>query len=220
MSESAPTSPSRIADAIGLHIQELHAKGRLRGSQALLRIDNRDKARQAPFQFDAAMGQLHRTGCRSIPKGSMSALYGVWRIVEEEEKLACPRCNPMLRPEEKLGEKPADKPGEKPNEAESSLDLLYGVLSVIGQFGGVLRERGQEYRNSRAGTMLGAQIEKMYSTVNEREKNILDVMASSLNTLAVAIRELDDGLNAGKDATPDTGKASADAGQPPGREES
>ena len=148
----------------------------------------------------------------------MSALYGVWRIAEEEEKLACPRCDPMLRPEEKLGEKPADKPLEKPNEAESPLDLLYGVLSVIGQFGGVLRERGQEYRNSRAGTMLGAQIEKMYSTVSEREKNILDVMASSLNTLAVAIRELDDGLNAGKDAAPASGKASADAGRPPGRE--
>lgn len=205
MNDGIPTSRAQIADRIGLHIQDLHASGRLRDAQPLLRIDNRDQARSAPYQFDAARGRLHRAGCRSIPKGSKSALYGVWQVAKEEEALVCPRCKPMLQPNEKTDTKPQD---------ETPVDLLYGVLSVISQFGGVLRERGQEYRNSRAGTLLGAQIEKIYNGVNEREKNILDVLASSLGSLAVAIRELDEGLNMGADQGAADGPNAGAARQP------
>jgi hypothetical protein len=187
-------SRTQIADAVGLHIQELHASGRLQGSQPLLKIDNRDRAVQAPFQFDAARGQLHRAGCRAIPRGSMSALYGVWKIAKEEEALACPRCKPM-------SDQATDtKPDAKPGEPDSPVDLLFGVLSVVSQFGGVLRERGQEYRNSRAGALLGGQIEKIYNSVNEREKGILDLLASSLGSLAVAVRDMENGLNDAPDA--------------------
>ncbi len=208
MNDGVSISSAELVDAVGLHIQDLHARGRLRGGEPLLRIDNREQARAAPYQFDAVKGLLHRTGCRAIPPGSVSALYGVWQIGQEEEGLACPRCNPMLKPDEKSEPKPQD---------DMPTDLLYGLLSVISQFGGVLRERGQEYRNSRAGALLGGQIEKIYNGVNAREKNILDMLASSLGDLAAAVRELDDGLNGNKgheaaaDATP-----AAAAGQQPG----
>ena len=62
---------------------------------------------------------------------------------------------------------------DKTEDPDYPTDLLYGVLSIVDQFGGVLRERGQEYRNSRAGKQLGAQIANMYRGVNEREKTIL-----------------------------------------------
>jgi hypothetical protein len=214
MNDGIPISRTAIADAIGLHIQELHAEGRLRDGQPLLRIDNRENARDAPYQFDAAKGQLHRLGCKAIPAGSKSALYGIWTIGKEEEALACPRCTPMAKPDEKPDQTPAVRPGDR----EAPIDLLYGVLSVISQFGSVLRERGQEYRKSRAGTMLGAQIEQIYNGVNERERNILDMLASSLGGLATAFRELDEGLNGhnDQDAAPQAAKDPG-AGRPSGQ---
>ncbi len=209
MSESFPIPRTTLVDTVGLRIQELHASGQLPGDQPLLRIDNRDQARQAPFQFDAAQGLLHRTGCRAIPPGSRSALYGVWEVGDEDPGLACPRCNPVVRPAAKAEPKAEQKAEPKPHaeakpearaaeaklQDERSVDLLFGLLSVVSQFGGVLRERGQEYRKSRAGNALGARIDKIYSEVNERERRVLDVLTSSLDTLAVAIRDIEGGIN-------------------------
>jgi len=79
-----PLSRTTVVDAVGLGIQDLHASGQLAGDQPLLRIDNRERARNAPFQFDAAKGRLHRTGCRAIPGDSESALYGLWEIKPED----------------------------------------------------------------------------------------------------------------------------------------
>ncbi|MGZ6013213.1 MAG: hypothetical protein ACXWK0_15325, partial [Caulobacteraceae bacterium] len=95
MSEASPISRATLIDAIGLQIQDLHAAGRLNDEQPLLRIDNREQARQAPFQFDAAGGLLHRADCKAIPAGSRSALYGVWEVGTEDPRLACPRCEPL-----------------------------------------------------------------------------------------------------------------------------
>jgi hypothetical protein len=224
MSEGIPTSRVALVDTIGLRIQELHASGKLAGDQPLLRIDNSERARQAPFQFDAARGQLHRSGCRAIPASSRSALYGVWEIGTDGAAVACPRCNPIEKPsaaepearpqqkakqteeakqdEAKQGEA---KQGEaKQGEAKAvggraqddhAVDMLYGVLSIVSQFGSVLRERGQEYRKSGAGAALGGRIEKIYAEVNESERNVLDVLTTSLGTLAAALREIEGGLN-------------------------
>ncbi len=220
MSEGIPTSRVALVDTIGLRIQELHASGKLAGDQPLLRIDNSERARQAPFQFDAARGQLHRTGCRAIPPGSRSALYGVWEIGTEGKAVACSRCNPMdkpaaaaeaeagpqqkakqteeakqdesTRPEAKQGE--AKAAGGRPQD-DHAVDVLYGVLSIVSQFGSVLRERGQEYRKSGAGAALGGRIEKIYAEVNESERSVLDVLTTSLGTLAAALREIEGGLN-------------------------
>ena len=222
MSESIPTSRVALVDTIGLRIQELHASGKLAGDQPLLRIDNSERARQAPFQFDAARGQLHRSGCRAIPPGSRSALYGVWEIGTESKAVACPRCNPMdkpaaaaepeARPQQKARQteeakqdestKPEAKPGEAKAKAvggrpqdDHAVDVLYGVLSIVSQFGSVLRERGQEYRKSGAGAALGGRIEKIYAEVSESERSVLDVLTTSLGTLAAALREIEGGLN-------------------------
>jgi hypothetical protein len=183
MSEGDPLSRLHVADIVGVRIQELHTNGSLHGPQPLLRIDNREQAKRAPFQLDAATGRLHRIGCRSIPKGSRSALYGIWRIGKTDQPLACPRCKPM------------PKTDDKTEDPEYPTDLLYGVLSVVNQFGGVLRERGQEYRTSRVGKLLGEQIENMYSGINKRERNILDVVLTSLDELASTIRNLDADLH-------------------------
>ena len=219
MSEGIPTSRVALVDTIGLRIQELHASGKLAGDQPLLRIDNSERARHAPFQFDAARGQLHRTGCRAIPPTSRSALYGVWEIGTDGAAVACPRCNPMgkpaaaepeatpqqkarqteearqdesTRPEAKQGE--AKAAGGRPQD-DHAVDILYGVLSIVSQFGSVLRERGQEYRKSGAGAALGGRIEKIYAEVNESERNVLDVLTTSLGTLAAALRDIEGGLN-------------------------
>jgi hypothetical protein len=85
---------------------------------------------------------------------------------------------------------------DKKQDPEYPTDLLYGVLSVLNQFGGVLRERGQEYRNSPVGKILGEQIGAMYRGVNEREKNVLDVILTSIDGLASTLRNLDTDLNA------------------------
>jgi hypothetical protein len=219
MSEGIPTSRVALVDTIGLRIQELHASGKLAGDQPLLRIDNSEQARQAPFQFDAARGQLHRTGCRAIPPTSRSALYGVWEIGTDGAAIACPRCNPMgkpavapepeARPQQKAKQDEATQPEPKQGEAKQgeakaaggrpqddhAVDMLYGVLSIVSQFGGVLRERGQEYRKSGVGAALGDRIEKIYAEVNERERSVLDVLTASLGTLAAALREIEGGLN-------------------------
>ena len=221
MSEGIPTSRAALVDTIGLRVQELHASGKLAGDQPLLRIDNSEQARQAPFQFDAARGQLHRTDCRAIPPTSRSALYGVWEIGTDGAAVACPRCNPMgkpaapepedtpqkkakqteeakqdesTRPEAKQGEAKAKAIGGRPQD-DHAVDMLYGVLSIVSQFGSVLRERGQEYRKSGAGAALGGRIEKIYAEVNESERSVLDVLTTSLGTLAAALREIEGGLN-------------------------
>lgn len=103
-------------------------------------------------------------------------------------------------------------------------DLLYGLLSVVSQFGGVLRERGQEYRNSQAGKVVSAQIESMYRGVNERERNVLDVVLTSLDELANAIRELNANVNGanghdtgGTGATPPGANGQDIKSNPPGK---
>ena len=261
MSEGIPTSRTALVDTVGLRIQELHASGKLAGNQPLLRIDNSERARQAPFQFDAARGRLHRTGCRAIPSGSRSALYGVWDVASQGTAVACPRCRPLD------GQPAAAKPEGKPQQAgpqqagpqqdagpqrdarraedagqgrtgqaqsgpaearpgkangrpqdDQTVDMLYGVLAIFSQFGGVLRERGQEYRRSGAGAALGGRIEKIYAEVNENERNVLDVLTSSLGTLAAALRDIEGGL-AGEQTRAAGSRGAEPAAAPPRQDE-
>jgi hypothetical protein len=83
-------------------------------------------------------------------------------------------------------------------------DLLYGLLSVVDQFSGVLRERGLEYRNSSEGQRLAGQIEGFYRGLGERERQVVAAALLSLDGLAKTIRDLDASLNGanGHDATP------------------
>ena len=104
------------------------------------------------------------------------------------------RQDESTRPEAKPGEAKAKAVGGRPQD-DHAVDMLYGVLSIVSQFGSVLRERGQEYRKSGAGAALGGRIEKIYAEVNESERSVLDVLTTSLGTLAAALRDIEGGLN-------------------------
>lgn len=174
----------QVTDLIALKIQELHRAGKLGGTYPLLKIDNRDQAKRAPFQFDAVNGKLHRNSCRFIPKRSSSALYGIWRLGRDELRFACLRCNPVSKE-------------DNSEDRSYASDLLYGVLSIINQFAGVLRERGLEYRSSSEGRHLSTQLEDLYRSLGDRDKQVVEVVLSFLDGLAKRIHEVDSGLTNG-----------------------
>lgn len=171
-----------LGDVLALKIQEWHAAAKLKGDQPLLRIDNREEVAEAPFQFDAAAGRLHRRGCRALGAASRRPVYGVWQVGTHEWKLACGRCKPVAEE-------------QKREDRSAAADLLFGFVSIIAQFGGVLRERGREYRQSSPGRALNQQIETLYQGLGRRERDIVDTVLVSLDGLVTRIRELDRGLN-------------------------
>lgn len=171
-----------LVDFVAQTLQTLHSDPRVRPERPLLRIDNLDDAAQAPFQFDAAGGQLHRRGCRSIPARSRMALYGVWRIGPEERKLACSRCKPV----------PMEK---EPENRSDATDMLFGLISLIDQFGSVLRERGQEYRKSDDGRQLSSQFEGLFQRLDRREQDFLSTLMTSMDGLIKTVRDIDERLN-------------------------
>jgi hypothetical protein len=171
-----------LLDLVSQSIQTLHSNRRLRKERPLLRIDNLEDAARAPYQFDAASGRLHRRGCRSISARSRHALYGLWRIGPEQRKLACSRCKPV----------PMEKDPENRSDAA---DVLFGLVSLIDQFGSVLRERGQEYRKSKDGHELSRQFEGLFQRLNRREQDFLSTLLTSMDGLIKTVRDIDDRLN-------------------------
>ncbi len=182
MSKGGQHEPASIGDLLALKLQQLHKERKLEGDQPLLRIDYREEAAQAPFQFDAARSKLHRTGCRAIPQSSRTALFGVWRIQPEDQKHACRRCCPG--PE-----------SERTMDKNFTSDLFYGLLSIVDQFGNVLRERGREYRNSESGQQAELDIEGLYARLGKKEKETLDVVLSSLDDVLKMVRDFNRSLN-------------------------
>ena len=173
-----------LGDDLALRVQELRSRDKSASDPPLLRIDHRNEAARAPYQFDSVRGRLHRRGCRSIPKSSRSALYGVWEMRAEEKGLACPQCKPV------------------PNEGKAvdetlATDLFYGFVSILDQFRGVLRERGREYRKSRKGKHLRLDIEGLYASFGQQEKQTLDVVASALDGIVTKIKDFDQTLSRG-----------------------
>jgi hypothetical protein len=167
---------------MALRIQGLRSREPAEGDPPLLRIDSRDEAARAPYQFDSVRGRLHRRECRFIPPSSRSALYALWHVSPEEEKLACPQCRPV--------------PTEGgPADDGLATDLVYGLLSILDQFGGVLRERGREYRKSAKGRHLRVDLESLYRGLGEREQQTLDVITTALDGVVRKIRDLDQSLN-------------------------
>ncbi len=179
MNRARPRQPASLGDRVALEIQELHRQGKISDAQPLLRIDQRKEAAEAPYQFDAVRGRLHRNGCRAIPASSKSALYGVWEFRPGEQHLACPRCKPM----------PTRKTTTRTLEATAS-DLVYGVLSILDQFGGVLRERGREYRRSHGGRQLHSGVKELYESLGNGERDVLHVIADALDGLGSVVNDL------------------------------
>jgi hypothetical protein len=231
MNKAAQGPGGSIGDFVALKIQELYKESKIDVREALLKIDNREESAQAPFQFDPAAGLLHRRDCKAIPESARTALYGVWRISAVESRFACPRCNPAGAaekpgPEKKAAEtaeseRVASEKSSKPPQGDVA-DLLYGVLSIVNQFGGVLRERGREFRKGGDGGQIKSELEGLYAKLGEREKGLVMMTLLSLDQITRKIRDLDQGLNGaakpnghqanGHDGPGHNGKAHAGSG--------
>jgi hypothetical protein len=177
-----------LGDALALKLQELRAQQR--DPRPLLRIDNREQSAEAPFQFDTVNGRLHRRGCRAIPKGSQTALYGLWSVPSHARAAACTTCRPRIDGE------PEPEPEEPAVAARDGVtDYVFGFLSVLDQFGSVIRERGREFRDSEEGRNLKAGFDDFYRGLEERERTTLQVVLTSLDSLLTTITELDRNLD-------------------------
>lgn len=175
-----------LGDVIALKIQEL--RRHQREPRPLLRIDNRAEAAEAPFQYDTVNARLHRRGCRAIPNSSRTALYGLWRIPAHVRAYECATCRPRDGGDE----------DEEPMNRDGMTDYVFGVLSVLDQFGSVIRERGREFRNSEEGRQLKAGLDGFYRGLEERERATLQVVLDSLDGLLTTVADIDRSLDGGQ----------------------
>jgi hypothetical protein len=175
-----------LGDILALKIQGLRCHQE--EPRPLLRIDNRAEAADAPFQFDTVAARLHRKGCRAIPSSSQTALYGLWQIPPQARQFACAVCRPQ-----------ADEVGDMAREGAG--DYIFGLLSVLDQFGGVIRERGKEFRESEEGQQLKAGLDGVYSNLEDRERATLSVVLNSLDGLLATLTDLHQSLDAGPNGT-------------------
>jgi hypothetical protein len=209
MSEDTHSGEPPIGDVIALKIQELYRDKKIDDAQALLKIDNRDEAEQAPYQFDMSSGVLHRRGCKVIPNAARSALYGLWQVPEVGRGFGCPRCDPLgTKPKPAQATSPVNGSAQSENgrgqdaqrrpqhgllEGEAA-DILYGAMSIVMQFRSVLRERGREYRHGLQGQQVGAELEGIYAQLTEPSKSVVDLALSSLDDLTRKIRDLESSM--------------------------
>ena len=167
-----------VADEVALAVQGLRLASDGE-SRALLRIDNRAAEANAPFQFDAAGGLLHRRGCRAIR--AHAPVFGLTNPSPEDLSRACKRCNPVPEP-----------PDPK---SHDRVDVLFGLVSLVDQFSGVLKERGKDYRQTAEGQRLDTQLGEVYRDLGAREKEILDAVLGTLDQIVARLRALDGTLN-------------------------
>jgi hypothetical protein len=167
---------TEIGDRIALALQALRQEPGVDVRRPLLRIDYRPEAASAPFRFDMAGGKLHRTGCPAILQAPSPALYSVWDPGEDLPALACEKCQPA----------PIESAHMR---QDSSLDIIYGFLSVVDQFGSVLKERGREYRNSRRGRRLAKDLSGMFSALDQTQRDALQLTLASLDGLVKTIEQ-------------------------------
>ena len=185
MSDKKESPVGQLGDLLALKAQELRSQGLISGEQALLKIDYREHAAKAPFQFDIAKGKLHQTHCNSIPSDSKSALYALWNIEKGDQKFACKKC------------KPVEDQGSSMDK-NTGTDILYGVLSVLDQFGSVLQDRGREYRESDQGKQAKSGIDGLLSTLNEGQKDSLNLILASLEGALEIVNDYNKSMEAQK----------------------
>lgn len=198
-----------IGDAIALRLQSLRVEGEAGGERPLLRLDYREQAAVAPFQFDIACSKLHRTECPDIPPGSRTALYGVWEVNDDDLKLACGICRPQPVKDDEM-------------KKNSSTDMMYGFLSILDQFGSVLVERGKEYRNSEHGKEVAKTVEGILSGLDNAQKEAISSTIASLDGLLRAIQSYNAGFtssngNGGNGNGAVKGNGSINGGKPRNR---
>jgi hypothetical protein len=190
-----------LGDLAAIGLQELFRQRAIDTKQPLLRIDYRAEAAQAPFHFDMVRGKLHRTGCRAIPQSSLPALYAVWDPGDRWSSLACATCRPVF-------------PEAPDMNRDSSFDLLYGLLSVVDQFGSVLTERGREYRNSARGRRLSKQLNELMGELDQPQRDVLNAALNSLDGMVKAVRQVNESIEKNANARKANGNGD---GRPSGK---
>ena len=105
---------------------------------------------------------------------------------------------------------------KEPEKGSDAADMLFGLISLIDQFGSVLRERGQEYRRSEDGRQLGQRFESVFRGLDRREQDFLSTLLNSMDGLIKSVRDLDDRLNKDKANGHDPQAAQADQADPSG----
>ena len=178
-------------DSLALELQRLFQRGAVDTGQPLLRIDYRSAAARAPFQLDMVNGKLHRAGCRAIPSTVSEALYAVWDPGEETSFLACRRCRPSAVETVEMKQ-------------DTSFDIIYGLLSIVDQFGSVLTERGREFRKSPRGRRLSKDLGKLLSGMDATQSEALRLAVSSLDGVVKMVRQAGAQLENG--AAPSNGR--------------
>lgn len=178
MSKSKEFAWAKIGDRCALAIQALHKAGKLSADQPLLRIDYRAEMAQAPFQFDMVNAQLHRSDCTEIPRHSKSAIYAVWEISSKDTNVVCESCRPV-----------SEKRDQMNTEEDATLDIVYGMLSIMDQFVSVLRERGKEYRTSEHGKALIKTVTAAFAEWDHKQQEVLNVTVSALESLSKIVHD-------------------------------
>ncbi|GJL57935.1 MAG: hypothetical protein NPIRA03_07920 [Nitrospirales bacterium] len=178
------TGPTDVywGDVFAIALQELRSQGKVSDARPLLRIDAQTEAAMAPYQFDPVYGKLHRRGCSNIADDSRSALFARWSMGFDEQFLACSHCRPHPYPR-----------GQEAQDV--TLDILFGVISILDQFGTVLRERGKEYRTSSDGQELERKLEDLYQNLDRQQKDTIEVMLHSMDQMVKFLREADRNLS-------------------------
>jgi hypothetical protein len=83
----------------------------------------------------------------------------------------------------------------KPSEPTERADLLLGLLSLVSQFSGVLKERGRDYQKTNEGQVLTAQWSAVYRDLGRREKDLLDTALATLDEVTERLRAANRSLN-------------------------
>jgi hypothetical protein len=177
-----------VLDKAAILLQRLRNQGRLAHDQPLVRLDYRSQVHDAPFRFDSARGVLHRKDCSAIPADSRSALYGVWRIEADDRGHACKKCKPT--------------PDHNRQQQLTTTDMVFGLLSIVDQFGTILFERGKEFRQSSRGKELERSLSGVLEEFDKANRQGLDFIAASLDTVVRTINEFND--NGGRRNTTNT----------------
>jgi hypothetical protein len=164
-----------IGDRIALALQALARQPGVDVRRPLLRIDYRREAAAAPFRFDMTGGKLHRRGCSAISRTAHTALYSIWEARPELPAVACEQCRPA--PQEAVD-----------MSQDQSFDIIYGLLSVVDQFGSVLRDRGREFRKSARGRRVAKDLDQVVAALDDTQQQVLQLTIASLDSLVKAIQ--------------------------------
>ena len=193
----AESSAVKWGDVFSLALQQLRTEGAIQDDRPLFRIDCQDEAAQAPFQFDPVQGKLHRRDCAIIPEYSRSALFARWTMGSGEQPLACSHC------------RPSSLTHYQDTQQDVTLDIFFGVISILDQFGTVLQERGKEYRSSKEGQELERKLQDLYGNLDRKQKETLGVMLDSMDQMVKFLKEADRQLHETPDLTAGNGAGRA-----------